>query len=243
MRFWEDTERIPSVGEAAGKDARREQVAHASVTADDRLRALYTGASMSPTLVEPELLQVRPYRGERVRPGDIVCFRSPDGGRTVVHRVVAVEAQGIRTRGDNNERDDEWVSPAADIIGRVTAAQRGTRRRNVPGGWRGLAALRCARLGHGIRRRTGTVPHKLYDLAAGLGPFDRLLPRALRPRVVRFDARCRVLLKLMMGRQAVGQYDDQRAVWHIRRPFRLFVDERALRRIGSLVNSLGADQQ
>jgi hypothetical protein len=198
---------------------------------------------MNPSLVEPELLQVRPYRGERVRPGDIVCFRSPDGGRTVVHRVVAVEAQGIRTRGDRNGCDDAWVLPAADIIGRVTAAQRGTQRRKVPGGWRGFAALRCARLGRGIRRRAGTVPHKLYELAASLGPFDRLLPRALRPRVVRFDARNRVFLKLVMGRLAVGQYDDQRAVWHIRRPVRLFVDEQALGRAGSLVNRLRADQQ
>jgi len=243
MRFWEDTERIPSVGEAFGDNRRRGQTAPESLKADDWLRVLYTGASMNPTLVEPELLRVRPYGGERVRPGDIVCFRSLDGGRTVVHRVVAVGEEGIRTRGDRNGQDDAWVLPAADIIGRVTAAQRGTRRRKVPGGWRGFAALHYARLGSGIGRRAGTVPHKLYELAASLGPFDRLLPRALRPRMVRFDARHRVLLRLVMGRQAVGQYDDQRAVWHIRRPFRLFVDERALRRFGSLVSSLGADQQ
>jgi hypothetical protein len=239
MRFWEDTERIPSVGEAPGDNPRRDETSLKSLTADDWLRVLYTGASMNPTLVEPELLQVRPYRGERMRPGDIVCFRSPDGGRTVVHRVVAVGADGVRTRGDNNERDDAWVLPAADIDGRVTAAQRGTRRRNLPGGWRGFAALRCVRLGRGIRKRAGTAPHKLYDLAAGLGPFDRLLPQSLRPRVVRFEVRHRVFLKLLMGRLAVGQYDDQRAAWHVLRPIRLFVDEQALTKAGALVCNVG----
>lgn len=117
---------------------------------------------------------------------------------------------------------------AEDIIGRVMAAQRGARRRKVHGGRQGLVVLRCARLGQGIRRLAGSVPHKLYSLATGLGPFDRLLPRSLRLRVVRFDARYRVFLKLLSGRLTVGQYDDRREEWRIRRPFHLFVDEQSL---------------
>ncbi|MCX6842426.1 MAG: S26 family signal peptidase, partial [candidate division WOR-3 bacterium] len=207
-----------------------------TLAARDMLRFVYTGPSMNPTLHEPDLRDVKPYGTERVRPGDVVCFKSPEKDLTVVHRVVSVERretgdgrpkEDIRTRGDNNLADDP-VLQAGDIIGRVTAAQRGARRRVIAGGWKGLVVLRRARLGRGIQRSAGLLPHTLYRVLAGLGPLDRLLPRGLRPRLVRFDLRYRVVLKLLVGRQTVGQYDDRREEWRIRRPFRLFVDEKTL---------------
>jgi SynChlorMet cassette protein ScmC len=239
-RFWEEVERVLPVAvlpESGENERARRQASVDSLIARDSRRLVYTGASMNPTLVEPELLQVEPYRSQRVTPGDIVCFKSPDGDMTVVHRVVSVERERveddspkehIRTRGDNNAWNDAWALPASQVIGRVTAAQRGTRKRKVHGGWRGFATLRWERLGQGIRRRAGRVPHKLYGLLAGLGPFDRLLPRSVRPRLVRFDARYRVFLKLLMGGQTVGQYDDRREEWRIRRPFNLFINRQSL---------------
>ena len=242
--FWEEIERVlpTDAGPEPDEDDRDQSPATVeSLIACDSRRLVYTGVSMYPTLVEPELLQVEPYRSEQVRPGDIVCFKSPTGDLTVVHRVVAVERREtghgrpevtVRTRGDNNGWDDPWVLPDAGIIGRVTAAQRGAQRRIIHRGWLGFVVLRCARRGGEVRRLAGSVPHKLYSLVADLGPFDRLLPRSLRPRVVRFDARCRVFLKLLVGGRTVGQYDDRREEWHIRRPFRLFVDGRALGKVG-----------
>jgi hypothetical protein len=98
--------------------------------------------------------------------------------------------------------------------------------------------LRRARFGQRIRRCAGLVPHRLYSFVTGLGPFDRLLPRSLRPRLVRFDARHRVFLKLLSGRQTVGLYDDRREEWRIRRLFRLFVNERSLPRPKSIDHGL-----
>ncbi len=256
-QLWKDTEHIPSVGEVYRGEHRRDQTASRSITTDDWQHVLYTGTSMNPTLDEPDLLEVRPYGTARVRPGDVVCFRSPGSGEMVVHRVVSigdrspvsgraidgVTKYGIRTRGDNNAADDPWVLQADDIPGHVTAVRRGTRRRRVPGGWRGFAALRWARLGLEIRRRAGPVPHKLYELAISLGPFDRMLPGALRPRVVRFDARDRVFLKLVMGKLAVGQFDKRRAEWHISGLVRPFVDKQTLGRVCSLGDLRTADRQ
>jgi signal peptidase I len=239
-RFWEEIERVlpADAAEAPVKTTRDEgPMTVVTLAARDMLRVVYTGASMNPTLHEPDLLDVKPYGAARVRPGDVVCFKSPEKDVTVVHRVVAVRRletgdggprEGIRTRGDNNGLDDPRVLQAVDIIGRVTAAQRGARRRVIAGGWKGLVVLRRARLGRGIRRSAGLLPHTLYRVLAGLGPFDRLLPWSLRPRLLRFDARCRVFVKLLMGRRTVGQYDDRRGEWRIRRPFRLFVDEKTL---------------
>jgi signal peptidase len=206
-------------------------------------RVVYTGVSMSPVLQEPDLLEVESYGARRVRPGDVVCFKSPDEGVMVVHRVMAVEGRGarvcgsedrIRTRGDDNRAEDP-VLRAGDVIGRVTTAQRGARRRAIHGGWQGLVVLRCARLGRRFRRNAGSVPRALYHLLAGLGPFDLLLPRSLRPRLVRFDTRYRAFVKLLMGGQAVGHYSNRHGKWLVRRPFGLFVDEKKLPSPESLV--------
>lgn len=257
-RFWEEIERVlpktgdggpgaadqgPETGERFPSPVAPAQVsAHGSLPesshfADGSLRVVCTGVSMRPTLDEPDLLEVRPYGPRRVRRGDVVCFKSPDTGRTVVHRVVSVgrpgtrdgrPTDGIRTRGDNNLNDDPWVLQAGDVIGWVAAAQRGARRRAIASGWQGLVGLGCVRLGRRIRRSAGLVPHTLYDFAAGLGPFDYLLPRSLRARLARFDARHRVFLKLLIGGHEVGQYDFRLKRWEIQRPFRLFVDPQAL---------------
>jgi signal peptidase len=203
---------------------------------------------MNPTLQEPDVLEVKPYGTGRVCPGDVICFKSPEEDKTVVHRVVSVgrpgtadgrPAEGVRTRGDNNPTDDPWVLQVGDIIGRVEAAQRGARRRVVHGGWRGPIVLRWARLGRRIRRYAGPLLHVMYDFVAGLGPLDRLLPVSLRPRLVHFDARYRVFLKLLSGRQTVGQYDERLRKWQIRRPFRMFVDEQTLRQAGALASRRG----
>ena len=232
-RFWEEIERVLPVGDlpGSGEDSRElAPVSVESLTADDSLRVVCTGTSMNPTLREPDLLRVKPYGAARVRPGDIVCFKSPETHKTVVHRVVSVGGpqNGIRTRGDNNPADDHEVLQARDIIGRVQAAQRGARRRPVPGGRMGVVVLRYARLGRAMRKHAGRLPHVLYRIAAGLGPFGRLLPASLRPKPVRFVTRYRPFLKLMMGRQTIGHYDDRLRAWHIRRPFRLFLDEQTL---------------
>jgi signal peptidase I len=257
-RFWEEIERVlPAGDDARGAQGRTRDTGQGTLVIGQEtpepqnprtleplpgevepssFRVVYTGPSMNPTLYEPDLLEVKPCGTERVRPGDVVCFKSPDKGMMVVHRVVAVRRretrdgrpkEDIRTRGDNNSADDP-VLQAGDIIGRVTAAQRGARRRVIHGGWQGLAVLRCARLGRVIQRGAGLLPHTLYYLLARLGPFDRTLPASLRPRLVRFNTRHRAFLKLLMGRQAIGHYEFRRAEWRIRRPFRLFVDEQTL---------------
>jgi signal peptidase I len=244
-RFWEKIEGVLPVGDMPrpGEDSYgRDPTSVESLIAGDSLRVVCTGTSMVPTLEEPDLLEVRPYGTARVRPGDVVCFKSPRTGEMVVHRVVSVgprspvsgraidggSKDGIRTRGDNNLADDDGVLQAGDIIGRVSTAQRGARRRAVLGGCRGLVALRCLRVGRRIRSGAGLLPHTLYQFVTGLGPFDHVLPASIRPRPVRYDTRYRAFLKLLMGRQTIGHYDFRREQWHIRRPFLLFVDKQTL---------------
>ena len=108
-----------------------------------RLRAV--GGSMLPTVWPGDLLHVRGYDATKALPGDIVVFKRD--GRLVTHRVVEVRSQesGVRsreqppmtrhptplltfvTRGDRVRHNDAPIS-RHEILGRVSAIERGSRR-------------------------------------------------------------------------------------------------------------------
>jgi hypothetical protein len=179
---------------------------------------------MNPTLRQPDVLTVVPYGDRRIRPGDVIYFRPPKGGHTIVHRVVSVSPQGIRTRGDNNpSEDDHWLQPS-DVLGQVVAARDSRGERHVAGGWRGRIVRRGVLLGRWAWRLGGRLLHGLYYGLARSGLFRRLLPSRLRPRLYVFQARRRTLMRLMMRRREIGRYDAVHGWWQIARPFRLFVD-------------------
>jgi signal peptidase I len=206
-----------------------------SVLIGGRRRIVYTGPSMNPTLREPDLLWVEPYGNRTVRAGDVVCYRSPGDDVNIVHRVVSVGGpgtrltkDGIRTRGDNNPTDDPRVLQAGDIIGQVVAAQRGPRLRRIPGSHIGRMIARSVRLRRPILIAVTRVASSAYQGLARSGPFDFLLHGDMKPRPVSFSGRGKRTLKLLVGRRTVGHFDCHCNRWRIRRPFRLFVDERSL---------------
>jgi signal peptidase I len=53
-----------------------------------------------------------------LEPGDIVTFH-PTPGVTVTHRVAAVDANGITTKGDANSSNDVGYLPPDLVVGRV----------------------------------------------------------------------------------------------------------------------------
>jgi len=189
---------------------------------------VYKGSSMNPTLAEPDMLQVLPYEGRGPRVGDVLYYQPPGRHPRTVHRVVAVTPEGLRTRGDNNNANDPYRLQLSDIFGQVVAAHRGSHWRRIPGGPRGRWARHQARLRQRANRLSARWLHGAYYALADSGLFRGLLPARLQPRVVAFQARSKVYLKLMLGRRLIGQYDQRNERWLIRRPCRLFVDEAAL---------------
>lgn len=188
----------------------------------------HRGSSMNPTLHASDLLQIVPYVAKPVRVGDVIAVAPPGKDHLVVHRVVRVTAEGVRTRGDNNAGEDDWCLPHGQVIGRVAAAWRGRRRRRIFGG---AAGRLWAWLGRGcctLARIVSAGLHPAYHLLARWGVVRRLLPRALRPCVVVFKAGEGYWLRLLLGQRVVGWYIPAWHQWHICRPFRLIVDEQAL---------------
>ncbi|MBA4379457.1 MAG: hypothetical protein C0393_02000 [Anaerolinea sp.] len=190
--------------------------------------AAYVGPSMNPTLREPEIMEIMPYDGRPMHVGDVAFFLSPEADRSVVHRVVRMTPSGISTRGDNNNNEDTFLLQPENIKGRVVAGWRGQKRRKIAGGLQGrlISCWLCWRrvLDHSI----SPLLHPLYQTLSQWGLIACLVPAPLRPRVVVFHSRGRDKSQLLMGQRIIGRYDDQRHQWQIQRPFRLFVDGKAL---------------
>lgn len=183
---------------------------------------------MNPTLREPELMEIVPYEGRPLRIGDVVFFLPPKSDRPVVHRIVHVRPAGISTLGDNNTHEDPCLLRPGDIKGQVVAVWYGQKRREIAGGLRGRLRSRWIRLRCIPDRLSSRLFHPLYHELSRNGGIARLLPRHFRPHVVVFQVHGKAQFRLLLGKQVIGQYDDQKRHWHIQRPFRLFVNEREL---------------
>jgi hypothetical protein len=188
----------------------------------------YAGNSMAPTLKTGDALRVAPYKDIRVRVGDVAAFRSPKEGTLIVHRVVSTGPQGVKTKGDNSLANDDWVLQPKDIIGRVASVRRNSKKISIFGGFPG----RVYALGLGIAKRIdlglSTILRPLYRRFAQTGIFRGLFSRWTGIRISCFKRGDGMELQLRLGRRVVGRLLPEQDQWHIRRPFRLFVDESAL---------------
>jgi hypothetical protein len=192
--------------------------------------AAYVGPSMNPTLREPELMEIVPYGNRSLRVGDVVFFLPPQTDRPVVHRIVRVTPAGLSTLGDNNTRDDAFLLQRKDVKGQVVAVWRGRKRREIAGGLQGRLTSRWLRWRRMLDRGVSHLLHPLYQALTNWGLIARLLPAPFRPRVVVFQAQGQDHFRLLWGQHIIGRYHDQQRQWQIQRPYRLFVDERALQR-------------
>jgi hypothetical protein len=192
--------------------------------------AAYVGHSMHPTLREPEIMEIVPYDGRPIRVGDVTFYLPPEADRPVVHRIVRVTPAGISTRGDNNSQEDTFLLQAGDMKGQVVAACRGRKRRTIAGGFQGRLTNHWLHWRRVLDRGVSPLLHPVYRALSSGGGIARLLPASFRPRVVIFQTRGRDRYRLLLGERIIGRYDDRQREWRIQRPFRLFVDERALQR-------------
>lgn len=188
----------------------------------------HAGPSMNPTLRELDLLEVVPYDGRPVKPGDVVAAVPPGRETHIVHRVIRVRAEGMCTRGDNNPVEDSWRLQPSHIAGRVVAAWRGQRRWKVSGGVQGRLVARLA----GARLKLDAISSRclrpIYNAVAERGLLLKLVPSSFAPRVMRYRPNGHVRLRLQLHGRLIGEYDPRAGGWRIRRPFRLLIDKDTL---------------
>ena len=88
------------------------------MTSVDQWLAL-SGRSMWP-LGPPLRVGIAHTPWQSLRPGDLVAFVAADAGQVWLHRVHAIAASGVQTRGDTRTSPDPQV-PHSAVIGRVVA--------------------------------------------------------------------------------------------------------------------------
>jgi signal peptidase I len=188
----------------------------------------YIGPSMNPTLKPGDRLHIIPCDGQKIRRGDVVVFTHPREGSKIIHRVVSIHSQGIKTRGDNNNELDQWVLKPDQILGRVVSAKREKKQRRIFGGLLGQLLAVSIRANNVMNSIASSLLRPTYQRLVRSGILRAWLPAKMKPRVVSFDRAAGTELQLLMGRQVVGRWPPERTGWYIRRPFRLFVDEESL---------------
>jgi signal peptidase I len=188
----------------------------------------YMGSSMNPTLKAGDGITVIPYGYIKISIGDVVVFPHPEGNDTVVHRVVALASEGIRTRGDNNLSMDPWVLPPDDIIGRVVSAQRKNRHINIHGRIRGRIIASALRAIKHVNLSVSRILHPFYHWLIKtriLIKCNRFFPKT---RILAFNRPMGQEFQLLMGNRIIGRRLPGRDQWQILKPFRLIVNETSL---------------
>jgi signal peptidase I len=196
--------------------------------ADPAGMRVYSGTSMYPTLREPDVMEIRPYRGRPIRAGDVILFHAPGRSVPIAHRVKSAAPNGIRTRGDNCRPPDEWLLSSDQVIGQVIIAHRGKRKRAVPNGNMGRVWAWWLRAWLPAGNAAGRILHLPYHALSGTGGLRRWVPSGWRPRKMLFQSDGRRIWRMVWGGQVVGEYEEGRGPWRIRRPFRLLIDPRDL---------------
>jgi signal peptidase len=195
---------------------------------DSLNKVVYTGPSMNPTLKAPDILSVVPYNERKIRCGDVIVFVPTGGNRRITHRVISVDKEGIKTRGDNNSDIDSFILKPDNILGRVVYARRGNRRLRIYGGLAGRLFVYTVKVLKKIDTGISFLLHPIYHWLSKTGLFRRLVPLRLKPRIISFKRPAGVEHHLVMGRRVVGKRLPGKVDWHIKRPFRLFIDEKSL---------------
>jgi hypothetical protein len=181
---------------------------------------------MNPTLMEPELIEVKTISADEIKKGDVILFHRPEDNTNIVHRVVGIPDNSFRTRGDNNRHADSFsVTPDA-IIGLAVASWRGSSKRMIHNGnWgRFISWLLLGRI-YALMIVGRLLPDAYRFISWICSPLtQRILPGRLQPRIVRYPEHALYRYQLFIGKKFIGRCHATTGAWEIRRPYRLFVD-------------------
>lgn len=180
---------------------------------------------MNPTLREHALLEVLPYADRPIKVGDVIHFIPPGKDNPVVHRVVQIPLQGIRTRGDNNAFDDGWFLNRTEVTGQVVTAWYGNYRKNIYGGGLGHLYSRSLKARRTIKRILIRFLHPFYYRLSKLASIASVLPENYRPKIVVYKCNNEFQYKLMLKYHVFGIYDQQQNLWTTRPPFRALLNK------------------
>ncbi|MCX5686441.1 MAG: S26 family signal peptidase [Candidatus Omnitrophica bacterium] len=185
----------------------------------------YKGQSMHPTFKVSDILRAAPYNGEKIRRGDVVIFNSPKDRGKVVHRVVFVNADGIRTRGDNSGKADPWILKDADILGRVVSVNRQNGTFKVYGGPIGLLRVNLLKIKSVLKKGAYRVLEPSYRRLSKKGIFNQRLPYGKGVRILIFDRPAGKEMQVLVKDQLVARKNFVNKRGYVKWPFRPLIND------------------
>ena len=194
---------------------------------------IYKGPSMNPTFKDADILEIIPYDERKIRCGDVITFMPLNGEFSITHRVISISDKGIRTLGDNNSNIDEGYIQPKNILGRVIKARRNYKKLYV---YNGMMGRIYAIIIRSIRRikiwlRPLHMPVRfVYLLLCRSGLFRKCIPSETELKIFSFSRPKGIELQLYWGSRIIGRLAPGSSRWHIKVPFRLFIDVASLPR-------------
>ncbi len=188
----------------------------------------YTGFSMYPTLRNLDILKISTFGKKELRRGDIIVFKTTDNSKMIVHRVISVTTDGVKTRGDNMMADDRLITLDCDIIGRVESINRKSKDTKIPGGSRGLVNHYLLRFKKGTRTTLFSILLPIIRIVFSRKRLKSILmpDRDLKTFVFQ-DSRGKTA-HLYAGNRLIGYYSSQTQKWQIKSRYRGLIDENNL---------------
>jgi signal peptidase len=183
---------------------------------------VHSGNSMYPALCDGDLLMTVPCSERIPFTGDIIVFKCPGEDTLTVHRIMRVTDQGILTRGDNNAGNDPWMLRPDVVKGTVVDAWREGKKIRIISGRKGLLSAALKRASRPVRYRLNSFFYPLYHYLERRGIVRGIVLGRLKPKIVIFKGDRGFIRRLVLGKHVVGEFDERRGQWKIRRPFRLF---------------------
>lgn len=191
---------------------------------------LFRGTSMWPFLQPGDLLGIRTGDPLRLRVGDVVIFSSTAIDTPVVHRVSGKTSKGLRTRGDNCNTPDPWITDYQKVIGKVISLRRGSKTIAPSSRIRAKAFVPVYRF---TKRMAGTLLRGLYPFCYRLSSKLNLdVTQCAALRLLCFPVASNQSPQLLWGTKRIGWYQRSNGAWHIVHPWRWLIDPQRLPRPG-----------
>jgi signal peptidase len=188
----------------------------------------YTGGSMKPIFRDGDALTVEPYVGKKRRVGDIVVFMDPENNQKIIHRIVSIRQEGIRTQGDHSTQLDPWILEPGEIIGKVVSARRGNSKVRVITGLAGHIQALAFRTWVKMDDLASPLLHSSYRWLSRKGLVRRLMGGNSRIRILSLQKPEGVEYQLLFKNHPIGRRRPGSLTWEIKRPYRLLIDESTL---------------
>ncbi len=185
---------------------------------------LYLGKSMNPTLRDLDVVEFVSIPLSQMHKGDVIVIkRQEHPEERIIHRIISISPEGIRTQGDNNDRIDPWILLPSEIEGIVISAWRGKRKIKMYSGLPGY----CRYIAHRIRLKTTSTGISLIRAPycfISSNKISRMTCRFVTLRLVDFSGSDRSEVQVYVGPIYAGRLVKGKNKWEIRPPFHILIN-------------------